>query len=107
MILLFIITAYIDPTDPLVHEYRNCRNSGIPFENLDYKFYCEICDSWVNNNSKHCVRCRRCVKDFDHHCKWINNCIGGLNYKYFFKLICSTLIFLGISSSFCLIIIIY
>ena len=29
----------------------------------------------------------RCVADFDHHCIWINNCVGGKNYKMFFRMI--------------------
>jgi len=27
------------------------------------------------------------VAVFDHHCKWLNNCIGSLNYKSFFLLV--------------------
>ena len=37
--------------------------------------------------SKHCTRCDRCVVGFDHHCKWLNNCIGRENYKFFWLLI--------------------
>ena len=39
------------------------------------------------------MRCNRCTLEFDHHCKYLNNCIGKKNYKLFFRLILSLELF--------------
>ena len=36
-----------------------------------------------HKGTKHCQTCQKCVRDYDHHCKWINNCVGQDNLKYF------------------------
>ena len=34
-------------------------------------------------NSHHCCVCHKCFIEQDHHCPWVNNCIGLFNKKFF------------------------
>ncbi|EEY55827.1 uncharacterized protein PITG_20533 [Phytophthora infestans T30-4] len=40
---------------------------------------------WIDpgypRRAHHCRECRRCVYEMDHHCPWINNCVGYYNYR--------------------------
>ena len=44
---------------------------------------CPSCQIIRTPRSRHCIVCHRCVERFDHHCPWINNCVGIGNHNYF------------------------
>ena len=41
---------------------------------------------------KHCYRCGRCTRKYDHHCPWIGTCVGENNhFKFIVMLFFQTL----------------
>ena len=49
----------------------------------------------VDKSSKHCRACAKCTLGFDHHCVWLNCCIGERNYWQFFSLLASFFLLLA------------
>ncbi|XP_031491839.1 probable protein S-acyltransferase 22 isoform X1 [Nymphaea colorata] len=68
--------------------------SSEPQTSEDGMFYCSLCKVEVFKCSKHCRVCDKCVDGFDHHCRWLNNCIGKKNYRWFFTMMMSALLLL-------------
>jgi len=95
LLLVFVLalgyeTGRRDPIDP----YVLCSEEELA--GLPGLLKCAACCSRVNQLSRHCLICDKCVVDFDHHCKWLNNCIGAKNYRSFRWLIAATALLISV-----------
>ncbi|KAH7290539.1 hypothetical protein KP509_30G052700 [Ceratopteris richardii] len=76
-------------------EGDNCRRgTEQPSSPDEAAFFCTLCQTQVCKYSKHCRSCDKCVDCFDHHCKWLNNCVGKKNYITFVSLMATFLFML-------------
>uniref|UniRef100_A0A672G9Y1 Palmitoyltransferase n=1 Tax=Salarias fasciatus TaxID=181472 RepID=A0A672G9Y1_SALFA len=44
---------------------------------------CSKCCSIKPHRAHHCSICQRCIRRMDHHCPWVNNCVGERNQRFF------------------------
>ncbi|GFP95009.1 probable protein s-acyltransferase 14 [Phtheirospermum japonicum] len=65
-------------TDPLT----NITEFSSESDNSRVRF-CRKCNQLKPPRCHHCSVCGRCILKMDHHCVWVVNCVGALNYKYF------------------------
>lgn len=77
----------------------HCAESG--FKNVDWTV-CTRCETFRPPRAHHCRICQRCIRRMDHHCPWINNCVGERNQKYFIQF----LVYVGVLSAYAIILIV-
>lgn len=97
-ILFWVLSTYTDPG------YMN-KHPKLQFltlvERFDPSCLCPKCMVIWTPRSWHCNICDRCVEWFDHHCPWINNCIGTNNHGFFLTFIIFLYFYLLMITIFC------
>ncbi|XP_017131714.1 uncharacterized protein LOC108148906 [Drosophila elegans] len=74
--------------DRIVPEFDRTKHSHV-IENGR----CHLCNIRTSSSrTKHCSVCNKCVGKFDHHCKWLNHCIGSRNYVAFLMCVVSAVV---------------
>lgn len=85
-VIAYIKVSIVDPIHPRIL-------SGVHKGELPCSRICRQCYIQIEDDTKHCNVCKKCVIRFDHHCIYLNTCIGKVNYRSFFVMIsmCSLL----------------
>jgi hypothetical protein len=65
-----------------VNNGTNIQNGNMAITLPDMRM-CRTCKIAKPVRAHHCSICGYCVLKMDHHCPWINNCVGQNNHRYF------------------------
>ncbi|CAD8093988.1 unnamed protein product [Paramecium sonneborni] len=79
--LSYILVSYSNPGYAKMKDEKNLKEILQQFQSFEICYDCFIKPP---NRSKHCEFCKRCVILYDHHCPWINNCVGKDNQSLFY-----------------------
>ena len=78
------------------------RATGSPFyvtedeaqlDNSENLFYCQICQHYCPIRAVHCKKCKKCVLRKDHHCPFLDGCVGMGNHFFFLLFLISLLFY--------------
>merc|ERR1712032_696318 len=72
--------------------WKACRTDPGIITPMNAEELCKICEIAKPARSKHCGLCNVCVARFDHHCIWLNNCVGVGNHKWFLAFLLTHLV---------------
>ena len=73
---------FIDLVDEMIESERDLWN------------LCTYCELIKSQTSFHCLYCGCCIELFDHHCPYVNNCLGSRNTKFFLIFVVTYFLFL-------------
>ncbi len=87
----FAVASTRDPGGITAHTHAR-ELARFPYDHILYHpdRACRTCQRDKPARSKHCSLCGVCVARADHHCAWINNCVGAGNHVWFLAFLAST-----------------
>lgn len=56
---------------------------------------CTKCKTYKPPRCHHCSRCNRCYLKYDHHCIFLDTCIGFHNYKFFLLFLVGSILYIS------------
>ena len=56
-------------------------------DSMEASSLCPDCKIIRTPRCRHCTLCNHCVDRYDHHCPWVNNCIGKGNFTRFYSFV--------------------
>eukprot|EP01130_Rhizamoeba_saxonica_P003777 TRINITY_DN1568_c0_g1_i1.p1 TRINITY_DN1568_c0_g1~~TRINITY_DN1568_c0_g1_i1.p1 ORF type:complete len:285 (-),score=12.54 TRINITY_DN1568_c0_g1_i1:77-931(-) len=99
-IISFLRTSFSDPGIIPINVIepddapKSTKEHIIILDNMVTLTYCYTCQIWRPFRTHHCKLCDACIDMFDHHCIWVGNCIGKLNYRKFILFLIATTLYL-------------
>ena len=93
-VLSMILCCVVASSDPGYLQKDQRMDFIALLDTLSPTSLCPDCKLIRAPRSRHCYFCNRCVDRFDHHCPWINNCVGKGNFAQFYAFVVVQLCYL-------------